>query len=886
MTHLRQRFAPLWSTLLVLTGLLAGPTALIAGDTLPAWVTLDQAGERLIEYRIPADLNSPPPRRNALSHIILRVDADWQPEWKKAAFDLKALIVAAKAQGQNAQVAIEAAPDQINQLMQHELAAYIDGYLFKDEPFIPDADDTGRLWQQVQVAPGAVLTTLVDAASLSISTVVFEKLTLTPEHERFLQEVDALDTGSLDNQPTFANMPAEQALLFLNPQSGDYHLAVYGDPDADRLFSFRLVEGLTVSLLYPEQAKYRHKQYGTLQEFFLPPSNGGFLFQLRPASPGATLETLKIVEAKSVDPYELVVRNQVFKDAESKKFQSMEALEKKYYRYQGPSGATIDVTFYEDLIMRKNQPTERIRRELYFGGVKWPYDKLPDLPLIEPDKLDQEPLEIDLDKSYDYTYAGEDTIDGAKTWRVRFKPKGQGDFFTGTVWIDQETGAHRRLRATQSGLEAPVIGNETTAFFDWVEVNGQRYWVQVREENLQVLSIIGETIPLRIETVRENFQFDQTDLEARLAQAYLEDWVILRDTNQGFRYLKKKNGQREVDDETTPPQRFLLGGVLMDPNFDFPIPLGGFNYIDLDFMDRGWQANFFVAGVVNDAIISNPDFLDRGWDLTAELFVSAIEFSDEVYQGDVELEDQEVQFLTESFNLTLGIPLNSFFKFTANYALTLQKYDSADETAEAFVLPSDHLEHTGRFGLAFNRGRFASALRYEVAKRSEWESWGLPDNQEPLEDMYSSVRFDAAYSYRFAGFHSVEADVRYLKGWDQDRFSRFGFGFFENSVSGFGSSGIEANEAVRLRLGYDVGVAELFQLGFSLDGARTWRDEFLPDGGTLRSDPVDLYGVGVSANFIGPWRTVLRANVGYGIDADLDDEAGDFTGQILFLKIF
>ncbi|CAM2007408.1 hypothetical protein [Acanthopleuribacter pedis] len=869
----------------VLVGILLTP-ALLAGDTLPAWVGLNDGQTGLLELSVPADLKKTPPDRADLTHIIVRVDADWRPDWKQAAFDLKALIVAAKAKSQRAQVGIHASEAQLNGLMQHETAAYIDGYLFDEDPFIPDADDTGRLWQEVDVPTTQVLTTLVEASSLSINTVVFKNLNLSPAHQRFLEAIDALDTGSLDTQPTFANMPAEEALLFLNPGSGDYQLAVYGDAEADRLFSFRLVEGLEVSLLHPENGDYRHKSYGTLQEFFLAKGEHYYLFQLRPASPGPTLETLKIVEAKSVDPYELVVRNQVFKDAESKKFSSMEALEKKNYRYQGPSGATIDVTFYEDLIMRADQPTERIRRALYFGGVKWPYEKLPDLPLIEPDKLDKEPLQIDLDKSYEYTYAGEDTIDGAKTWRVRFKPKGEGDFFTGTVWIDQETGAHRRLRATQSGLEPPVIGNETTAFFDWVAVDGTRYWVQVREENLQVLSVVGETIPLQVETRRENFRFDQEDLETRLAQAYLEDWVILRDTAQGFRYLKKKDGRREVVQETTPPQRFLLGGVLMDPNFDFPLPLGGFNYIDLDFLDRGWQANFFVAGLVNDAIISNPDFLGRGWDLTAELFVSAIKFGDEVYQGDEEIEEEEVQSLNQSFNLTLGIPINSFFKFSANYAVATRSYDTADDTAEAFVLPSDHLEHSGTLGLTFNRGRFVSALAYSTATRSEWETWGLPDNTDPLEDTWSTLQFDASYSHRFKGFHSVQADVRYLKGWDQDRFSRFDFGFFENSVSGFGSSGIEADEAVRLRLGYDLGVAELIQLGFSLDGARTWRDEFLADGSVVRADPVDLYGIGVSVNFIGPWRTVLRANVGYGIDADLEDEAGDFTGQILFLKIF
>ncbi|WP_449222370.1 hypothetical protein [Sulfidibacter corallicola] len=864
----------------------AGPLmAQQARETLPRWIDLDQPGSRSLRLAIPADLDRALPDRD-IDYLLIEVDSGWAPAWKDAAFKLKSLIVTLKTRGAEVAVGMEAAPQQIDALLEHELAAYIDGYVFTDDPYIPEADETGKLWQRVEVPKARVLQTLVEASSLGISHVLFENIDIDDTHDAFLKTISATRTGSLDVQPELANMPSEEAVFFFDPDSGNYHLGVYGDAERDRLFSFRLAEGLKPTLLHPEKADFRHKQYGRLSEFRLSAGEPYYFFVLEPSERSGTMESIEIVEQKSIDPYELVVKNQVFKDRERQKFESLVVLEKQNYRYQAASGATIDVTFYDTLVLRKDRPAERIRKELYFGGVKWPYSKLPELPLIQPEKLQSAPMDIDLDKSYAYSYAGEDTIDGFKTWKVRFQPKSEGDFLSGTVWFDQETGAHRRIRAIQNGLEPPVIGNEMIADFDWVEDDGERFWVQVGERNLQIINVVGETIPLQIDTKRSEYQFNASDVDHMLADAYQGDYQILRDTVGGFRYLKLKDGKRVLQDDTVPPQKFLLGGVFMEPSLDFPLPLGGFNYTDLDFMDRGWQANFFVAGLINDLIVSNPDFLGMGWDLTAEVFASAVRFGDEFYVNNEEDETQEVENLRESFNLTLGIPLNSFFKFSANYSLAYNDYSDADDTSEDFVLPSSHFENIGRVGLKFNRGRFVSELQYEFVKRSEWEAWGLPDNTEPLEDSYRTLQFDASLSRRLKGFQSIQADVRYLKGWDQDRFSRFEFGFFENRVSGFGSAGIEADEAVRLRFEYDVGIKDILQFSVSLDGARTWRD--LPDesGVLRRADPVDLYGIGLAANFIGPFRTIMRFDVGYGIDSDLEDEAGKFTGQIVFLRIF
>lgn len=866
-----------------------------AADLLPQWA--DRAGDAVLELQIPQQLKTEMPE-NAPTYLLLNLDPNWSTDWRQAAFDLKSLVVTLKTTGPNVQVGIQATEAQLNAMMPFDMAPYLDGYLYTDAPYIPEADTTGRLWLAAGAVPDETpLTTLLDASSLGVAVVLFDGVAIDDQHQAFLKTIAATDTGGLDVQPSITNFNPNNATFFFDPAEGNYHLALYAAKGEASYLSFSLAEGIEVTALYPKNnADFEAKQFGERTELNLQGSSAYYFFQLKPAERLARAERVVVGGRKSVDPYELVVKNQVFKDAQGQNFQSLQVDEELNYRYQVPGGIGVDITYYDTIFDRKDMPLERVRNKIYIGGAKWPYKEQPKLPLLQPEKVRRIPLEVDLDKTYAYTYRGEDTVRGRKAWRVGFEPTDQeGNYYTGTVWIDQENGAHLKLRVVQAELEAPVIANDVTATFDWVEDGGVRYWTQVRETGLQVLSIAGERVTLQITAVRENHRFNRDDTEKTLGNIYISDAIILRDTDEGLRYLAKKQNERVVEANNLTRARAIPAGILRED--DEIVPLIGYNFTDLNWLGRGYQANFLLAGAINDVVITNPNFLGRNWSLTGEVFVSALYFGDSTFEGDTEIETYEVENLSQSLNITLGIPLNGFWKLDLNYGARFRNYQGGDnfnknEAGEdllddLYVLPSDHIEHIGRVGLEFSWKRFTSELQYETATRSEWESFGLPSNPEPLFDSYRRLEFDATVSKKLKGLSTVGFDIGYRKGWDLDRFSRFDFGFFGNNVSGFAGSGVEADEAYLFELEYEFGVTDFFSLELQVDGAQALINDIenvVTPGLVL--DEVNFYGAGIATNFIGPYKTVIRLNFGYGIDSDLDGEAGNVTGQLLILKLF
>jgi hypothetical protein len=132
----------------------------------------------------------------------------------------------------------------------------------------------------------------------------------------------------------------------------------------------------------------------------------------------------------------------------------------------------------------------------------------------------------------------------------------------------------------------------------------------------------------------------------------------------------------------------------------------------------------------------------------------------------------------------------------------------------------------------------------------------------------------------FENFQKLRAEVNVMGGADLDRFSKFQFSLFGNDrLSGFAGTGVRFDEGLIGRVGYSFNLFEVIKLDALAESG--WvRDEIAFDGTR------NFSGVGFTANFVGPWKTVYTVNYGYAVASDIPDLQGSQEFFVLVLKLF
>ena len=104
--------------------------------------------------------------------------------------------------------------------------------------------------------------------------------------------------------------------------------------------------------------------------------------------------------------------------------------------------------------------------EAYFNGVRWKGKKIPELPLLQPEKVSDMPLALTFDDAYAYTLAGEDTVNGIPCWALDFTPRvaaSDKPLYAGTVWVAKADFAAIRTRTRQLNLTAEIQAVDETS---------------------------------------------------------------------------------------------------------------------------------------------------------------------------------------------------------------------------------------------------------------------------------------------------------------------------------------------------------------------------------------------------------------------------------------
>ncbi|HEX4823362.1 MAG TPA: hypothetical protein VFV19_03545 [Candidatus Polarisedimenticolaceae bacterium] len=566
-------------------------------------------------------------------------------------------------------------------------------------------------------------------------------------------------------------------------------------------------------------------------------------------------------------------------------------------------GSSLDVSIESNYFWHRGGDLEWEQTKYYVNGNLVTWKKIPELPLIQPEKVVTLPLDLTLDKTYDYKLAGEDTAQGRAAYVLAFEPasgKTGKSLYRGRVWIDKETFVRLKVSVVQTNLEPPVVSNdESDDYLPITAPDGFVYRMLAKADGQQLWTAGGRNFVVRREVRFDGFQINpsQDDFDAAVKAAYASEHQMLRDTNEGFRYLEKdQTGGRAVKATMDTSQLFLAGGAFKDNAINGVVPLAGVNWFDYDFLKKNVQFNIFFAGVYTFANLTDPAIGKSKFDLGAEASLVALKLDEKYYVAGVEDVKQRVRRRSQYLTGRLGHPLGTFVKLTAIADIAWNQYTDSSDADDAlaasnlaFVLPSNHELYTGTFQVEFNKKGYSITGRGSYSHRSDWQPWGLYD---PATQQFVGSTFDpgqanfttwgatAFKEWYLPHFQKIRGEVDYLGGNNLDRFSEYQFDFFgDTKLDGYSGTGVRFDEGYIGRLAWAFNLFNVIRFDLSLESAHV-RD------GVLDEPFRNHTGMGLSFNVVGPWMTIWQASYGRAMWSDIPELEGKQEFLLVILKLF
>lgn len=622
---------------------------------------------------------------------------------------------------------------------------------------------------------------------------------------------------------------------------------------------------------------------------------------------GLTKETLDIATERGITVEE-IIRNHQSYDAFQESIQprylarnttklrfdiggGAEALEAaiagQYFSTPNPNGGTAK--------------SDWVWSDFLINGVKWKYGKIPELPLIQPEKVTQLPLDIHLSNEYRYELVRSTDLLGYRVYEVRFEPPPNAPaglpLYRGTVWIDARTSARVRINMVQLNLSGEVLSNEERVDFvafsrdtktpltaaEVAKTDARNLiWLPTSVDAQQVISAAGRASVVQRTTTFENFQLDPPEFDTLLAQVSASDARMVRETEAGLRYLEKRDGVRVVKEGFDTAQLFALGGVHHDTGLEYPVvPLGGIDYFNFNLLNKGIQTNVFFAGVVLAANATHPNVGGTHTNMGLDFFGIAVPTENAMYRNGIERPEEGVKARPMGLFFRTGHPFAQFGKIDVSVGVSHQTYQEGDDTADTFVVPSSTFTVTPGIELRYARRGWSLSASYDYNRRNEWTPWGDSTTgfAEYSPDQKTYTRFGASLgkSFYLPKFQRIGLDFNYIDGQRLDRFSKYELGFFGSQrVHGVQSGSVHAERAILGHLSYGFVFSQQFRLEAFYDHALI--DDAISG---YRREP--FQGLGIAGQTIGPYGTLLRLDIGKMIGRNAQD---GFVANIVFLKLF
>jgi hypothetical protein len=518
--------------------------------------------------------------------------------------------------------------------------------------------------------------------------------------------------------------------------------------------------------------------------------------------------------------------------------------------------------------------------ELSFAlnGATWT-SKRPSFPLVQAEKVLSLPLELRLSRDYTYRLDGIDTVEGRQAYVVRFEPAGgKQALYRGTVWIDRESYVRLKLQAVESNMSGVVVSNDETQTFRPVgELQGRPIWLLDRLSSKQMFLIAGRTVLVEREARLSDVQLNPDEFEAERTEARAGNRIMYRDTDQGLRYLVKRGETRVVSNEMTTSTKAFALGAQVDPSFDYPLPLGGLDVLDFDFLHRNMQFALLFAGVFGAGNLQRPNLWGGRFDASIDFFWLAVKSNDSVFDAHGELLGQRVRHLPASTGVNLGFQATPFQKLTAHYELKYDGYSRDPGTALDFEPPSSALTHGVGVGYEHRRRGYSFIANLMQHRRNTATPWGSAGAIESAPASYTTYDAGLSKDFIFATFHTIHLNGQYFGGHQLDRFSMYQFGFFDAARMHGVPSAVRFGELVMFRGSYSFNLFNQYRIDLFADHARGRQS-------VSNESWQPVTGLGLGLNLRTPHDTILRLDLGRSILPEVYRGAGSTVLQVMLLK--
>ncbi|MDA8017292.1 MAG: hypothetical protein MPN21_07565 [Thermoanaerobaculia bacterium] len=539
--------------------------------TLPAWT--DRSALPVV-WSFPSEHGGELPnslpqavRDTSTPHLIVRLRSEAfravdgaAVDWQGMAFELKERLVELESSRPGLQVALDGDPALVGRFVSEGLAPYLDAYVHRGSPFVPELDATARTWWWADGAPTA-LPVLLDASLRGDGLVIFAGQNIESSHRDFLNTIDASGTAEAETPP-FLGVAPDRVRFLIHPTRGDLLLALYAEPDGPTELTFALPGIERVEARVPSAARFQTQQTQEGMRLWLDSAQDGgsrhYLFEITMLSETMSYRDVEVSDTELVDAYEQVERNQVFQRRERESFYSLDVMEYIRSTPQWAGGGLTEWT--HRILQRKGKLTEFHHLGFSLNGAPYPEEKLLMGRLFRTEALVQlYPLELEFDETYAYRYRGMEEIGGREAYEIEFEPlrKGsreEGSLVRGTLWLDRRTAAHLRVRILQKGLEGSLVQRETTTDYGWIADDDQCFWDWRRRTGVSVFHWGGQTYSTRQEVVREDFDYNRPDIDEVVRAGHESDVMIHVETPPvGHRWLiRTEEGGRRVQEEAEP----------------------------------------------------------------------------------------------------------------------------------------------------------------------------------------------------------------------------------------------------------------------------------------------------------------------------------------------